>query len=89
MLPVQKEGDLVDYRGLLHRDGSVLSEVKPEDLASPDALYKSLGFKTAVGMPFKVNDMCVNHLFVNERFVAWFLYFFGSNVSSSKFRSSA
>jgi len=53
LLPCQKEGDEVDYRGLLHRDGSVLSVVSPEDLSSPDALYRALGFKTAVGMPFK------------------------------------
>lgn len=26
-LPEQQEGDIVDYRGLLHRDGSVLSAV--------------------------------------------------------------
>ena len=26
-LPEQKEGDAVDYRGLLHRDGSVISAV--------------------------------------------------------------
>jgi len=53
LLPAQAAGDEVDYRGLLHRDGSVLSVVTPGDLAAPDALYKKLGFKTAVGMPFK------------------------------------
>jgi len=55
LLPTQKEGDEVDFRGLLHRDGSVLSVVTPSDLAPGNvgALYKKLGFKTAVGMPFK------------------------------------
>jgi len=53
LLPCQEEGDEVDYRGLLHRDGSVLSVVTPAQLSKPDALYKQLGFKTAVGMPFK------------------------------------
>jgi (E)-4-hydroxy-3-methylbut-2-enyl-diphosphate synthase len=31
-LPEQREGDTVDYRPLLHRDGSVLSPVYPKDL---------------------------------------------------------
>ena len=31
-LPEQREGDKVDYRPLLHRDGSVLSVVYPKDL---------------------------------------------------------
>jgi len=31
-LPEQREGDAVDYRPLLHRDGSVLSVVYPQDL---------------------------------------------------------
>jgi len=53
LLPCQEEGDEVDYRGLLHRDGSVLSVVSVEQLANPQQLYKQLGFKTAVGMPFK------------------------------------
>ena len=30
-----------------------LFQVTPADLSSPDRLYRSLGFKTAVGMPFK------------------------------------
>mmetsp|Transcript_26439 Transcript_26439/g.36368 ORF Transcript_26439/g.36368 Transcript_26439/m.36368 type:complete len:629 (-) Transcript_26439:305-2191(-) len=52
-LPEQKPEDAVDYRGLLHRDGSVLSVVTKEMLESPDYLYQALGCKTAVGMPFK------------------------------------
>jgi (E)-4-hydroxy-3-methylbut-2-enyl-diphosphate synthase len=31
-LPEQREGDKVDFRPLLHRDGSVLSVVYPKDL---------------------------------------------------------
>uniref|UniRef100_A0A7S0TXQ2 4-hydroxy-3-methylbut-2-en-1-yl diphosphate synthase n=1 Tax=Hemiselmis andersenii TaxID=464988 RepID=A0A7S0TXQ2_HEMAN len=52
-LPLQKEGDDIDIRNVLHRDGSVISVVTPESLSSPDALYYDLGCKTAVGMPFK------------------------------------
>uniref|UniRef100_A0A7N0R8T2 4-hydroxy-3-methylbut-2-en-1-yl diphosphate synthase (ferredoxin), chloroplastic n=1 Tax=Kalanchoe fedtschenkoi TaxID=63787 RepID=A0A7N0R8T2_KALFE len=52
-LPVQKEGEDVDYRGVLHRDGSVLMSVSPEQLKTPDLLYRSLAAKLVVGMPFK------------------------------------
>jgi len=54
-LPEQKEGDVMDVRGFLHRDGSVLSVVTPEMLAKENVqyLYQELGCKTAVGMPFK------------------------------------
>ena len=52
-LPEQREGDELDYRGLLNRDGSVLSAVTAEDLRNPDALYASLACKTVVGLPFK------------------------------------
>lgn len=52
-LPVQLEGDEVDVRGFMHRDGSVFSVVSLEDLKNPDALYRSLGAKLVVGMPFK------------------------------------
>ena len=54
-LPEQKEGDIVDVRGFLHRDGSVLAVVKPEMFAKENVqyLYQQLGCKTAVGMPFK------------------------------------
>lgn len=54
-LPEQKETDEIDARGFLHRDGSVISVVSP-DMFSPQNvqyLYKELGCKTAVGMPFK------------------------------------
>ena len=43
----------MDYRGVLHRDGSVFSTITPKDLKNPDLMYRGLGFKTAVGMPFK------------------------------------
>ena len=52
-LPLQKEGDDVDVRNMLHRDGSVLTPVSLAQLANPDKLYYDLGCKTAVGMPFK------------------------------------
>jgi (E)-4-hydroxy-3-methylbut-2-enyl-diphosphate synthase len=54
-LPVQKEGDKVDIRGFLNRDGSVISVVSPEMFSKENAqyLYQELGCKSAVGMPFK------------------------------------
>ncbi|KAK9664020.1 hypothetical protein RND81_14G014300 [Saponaria officinalis] len=52
-LPIQKEGEEVDYRNVLHRDGSVLMSVSLEQLKTPELLYKSLGAKLVVGMPFK------------------------------------
>ncbi|XP_054813567.1 4-hydroxy-3-methylbut-2-en-1-yl diphosphate synthase (ferredoxin), chloroplastic-like [Prosopis cineraria] len=52
-LPVQKEGEEVDYRGVLHRDGSVLMSVPLNQLKMPELLYKSLAAKLIVGMPFK------------------------------------
>nr|AOV62778.1 4-hydroxy-3-methylbut-2-enyl diphosphate synthase [Morus alba] len=52
-LPIQKEGEEVDYRGVLHRDGSVLMSVSLDQLKTPELLYKSLAAKLAIGMPFK------------------------------------
>ena len=54
-LPGQEEGDEVDVRGFLHRDGSVVAFITPEMLSKENAqyLYQSLGCKLAVGMPFK------------------------------------
>nr|AEM42998.1 4-hydroxy-3-methylbut-2-en-1-yl diphosphate synthase [Siraitia grosvenorii] len=52
-LPVQKEGEEVDYRGALHRDGSVLMSVSLDQLKMPELLYKFLAAKLVVGMPFK------------------------------------
>ena len=52
-LPEQRAGDALDFRPLLHRDGSVLSAVSLSQLAAPEALYRDLGCKLAVGMPFK------------------------------------
>jgi hypothetical protein len=51
---MKQEGDPVDFRGLLHRDGSVIAAVSIDEFASPDKLYRKLGCKLAVGMPFKV-----------------------------------
>mmetsp|Transcript_18538 Transcript_18538/g.53608 ORF Transcript_18538/g.53608 Transcript_18538/m.53608 type:complete len:756 (-) Transcript_18538:137-2404(-) len=54
-LPEQQEGDAIDVRGFLHRDGSVIASVDPEMFAKENVqyLYQQLGCKTAVGMPFK------------------------------------
>ncbi len=38
LLPAQRAGDAVDFRGLLHRDGSVFSVIDPDELAKPDTL---------------------------------------------------
>ena len=53
ILPEQRDGDALDYRGILHRDGSVISVVSLADLRRPDVMYSDLGCKLAVGMPFK------------------------------------
>lgn len=52
-LPEQRNGEAVDYSSLLHRDGSVLSVVDVAELQQPELLYRKLGCKLAVGMPFK------------------------------------
>ncbi|KAL6776847.1 HDS1 [Auxenochlorella protothecoides x Auxenochlorella symbiontica] len=52
-LPGQKEGDVLDMRSILHRDGSVISSLSLEDLRTPETTYRNLGCKMAVGMPFK------------------------------------
>ncbi|KAJ7526617.1 hypothetical protein O6H91_16G014800 [Diphasiastrum complanatum] len=52
-LPVQKEGEEVDYRGVLHRDGSVLMSVSLDKLKNPELLYRSLATKLILGMPYK------------------------------------
>lgn len=52
-LPMQREGDAIDVRNILHRDGSVISAVTPAMLASEDAFYRDLGTKLAVGMPLR------------------------------------
>jgi (E)-4-hydroxy-3-methylbut-2-enyl-diphosphate synthase len=48
--PADGAFDVVPY---LHRDGSVLSTVAAADLADADGLYRRLGAKLVVGMPFK------------------------------------
>ena len=67
ILPEQKETDSVDARGYLHRDGSVISQVTPAMLSSDNVqyLYKELGCKTAVGMPFK-DIATVDSIMMNE-----------------------
>lgn len=52
-LPVQQNGDEVDFRGLLHRDGSVLACLSLEDLDKPDITYSKLGYQVTVGIPIK------------------------------------
>ena len=52
-LPEQRDGDAFDYRGLLNRDGSVLTTIEPAALSNPQQLYAELGCKTVVGLPFK------------------------------------
>ena len=54
-LPVTADDDKVDVGLFLNPNGSVISAVNPWMLSADSApyLYKELGFKTAVGMPFK------------------------------------
>ncbi|KAL7534881.1 hypothetical protein ACHAXR_006142 [Thalassiosira sp. AJA248-18] len=54
-LPETKEGEKVDVSLFLNSNGSVISTIVPKMLSADSApyLYKELGFKTAVGMPFK------------------------------------
>ncbi|KAG0564073.1 hypothetical protein KC19_8G080700 [Ceratodon purpureus] len=52
-LPLQKEGELVDYRNVLHRDGSVLMSVTLDQLKNPETLYRNLATKLIIGMPYK------------------------------------
>jgi len=49
------DDETVDVANFLHRDGSVISVVHPDMLKEESApyLYKQLGCKLAVGMPFK------------------------------------
>ncbi len=35
-LPVQRAGEDLDFRGVLHRDGTVFSAVSPADLKTPE-----------------------------------------------------
>uniref|UniRef100_A0A7I4BKD6 4-hydroxy-3-methylbut-2-en-1-yl diphosphate synthase (ferredoxin), chloroplastic n=1 Tax=Physcomitrium patens TaxID=3218 RepID=A0A7I4BKD6_PHYPA len=52
-LPLQREGELVDYRNVLHRDGSVLMSVTLDQLKNPEVLYRDLATKLIIGMPYK------------------------------------
>ncbi|KAH7624269.1 hypothetical protein Ndes2526B_g01534 [Nannochloris sp. 'desiccata'] len=52
-LPESKAGEALDLSTMLHRDGSVLSAVDIKELDQPELLYRKLGAKLAVGMPFK------------------------------------
>ncbi|KAL3799337.1 hypothetical protein ACHAWO_008448 [Cyclotella atomus] len=54
-LPTKKEGEKVDVEQFMNPNGSVFSAINPKMLSEGNApyLYKELGFKTAVGMPFK------------------------------------
>lgn len=52
-LPAPRESENLDLSQMLNRDGSVLSVIAEEQLSQPELLYRSLGAKLAVGMPFK------------------------------------
>lgn len=52
-LPAQQSSDAADVRGFLNRDGSVISVLSAADLEDEDALYRNLGAKAVVGMPFR------------------------------------
>mmetsp|Transcript_18382 Transcript_18382/g.37224 ORF Transcript_18382/g.37224 Transcript_18382/m.37224 type:complete len:753 (+) Transcript_18382:107-2365(+) len=54
-LPEKKEEEKVDVGLFLNPNGSVISSISSPMLSEGNApyLYKELGFKTAVGMPFK------------------------------------
>jgi (E)-4-hydroxy-3-methylbut-2-enyl-diphosphate synthase len=52
-LPEARQEETLDYSTLLHRDGSVLSSINLSELSQPEQLYRRLGTKLAVGMPFK------------------------------------
>ena len=52
-LPEQKADETIDYRNVLHRDGSVISAVTVEQLESEDQFYAELGCMLAVGMPLR------------------------------------
>jgi len=54
-LPERKDSEKVDVSLFLNPNGSVISTIMPEMLSQENApyLFKELGFKTAVGMPFK------------------------------------
>jgi len=54
-LPEKRDDEKVDVGLFLNPNGSVISAVLPKMLSADSApyLYKELGFKTAVGMPFK------------------------------------
>lgn len=54
-LPQKNEGEKVDVSLFLNDNGSVISTIQPKMLSADSCpyLYKELGFKTAVGMPFK------------------------------------
>tara|TARA_B100001540_G_scaffold11842_1_gene10450 strand:+ start:126 stop:2312 length:2187 start_codon:yes stop_codon:yes gene_type:complete len=57
-LPEQKDSDAIDFRNILHRDGSVLAAVTTAQLASEDGFYRELGTKLAVGMPLRDIATC-------------------------------
>ena len=54
-LPAQRDGDVLDYRGLLHRDGSVLTALPTSELEQlgkmgafgASALYRAIGCKVS------------------------------------------
>lgn len=66
-LPTKREADKVDVDLFLNPNGSVISTILPRMLSADSApyLFKELGFKTAVGMPFKDIATC-DSVFMRE-----------------------
>jgi len=66
-LPTKRDSEKVDVDLFLNPNGSVISTILPKMLSSNSApyLYKELGFKTAVGMPFKDVATC-DSVFMRE-----------------------
>jgi len=64
-LPGQLEGDAIDIRGMMHRDGSVFTVVSLKDLENANKLYTSIAAKTVLGLPFK-DIATTDSLFLTE-----------------------
>jgi (E)-4-hydroxy-3-methylbut-2-enyl-diphosphate synthase len=64
-LPKQLDGDDIDIRGMMNRDGSVFLSVRIDELRKPDSLYAAIGAKTVVGLPFK-DIACADTIFLRE-----------------------
>lgn len=64
-LPVQLAGDGdLDYRGALHRDGTVFCAVSPKELAQADVSGARSGAACVYAPENSVNTLCTPHLFL-------------------------